>query len=348
MLNVRKRLVTALLACCLLFGLIGSATAVAVPRIPSTGSPAKEEQPSVLATSLKNYRVGGNYVSGMQLKIVNDYVYCSVRSFFETTMREAEVSWDDGQVEVTATTWAWEPVTASIRPGAYSLTINGNSYEVPYGVITENGSIMAPASVLASAFANSSCRYSAGVLSVDSCIGTNGKIITATPVAATKTASTTSADDSTDGDANTASADVSTESAVDTTSAESTVDTSSSNTVASNDEVDLIARIISCEAGNQSYQGKVAVGNIIMNRVASSKFPNTVYGVIYQPNQFSVVNYASFQRTPSAECVQAAQEALNGNNVVPGALFYSIAGSSNWVTRNRTYLTTIGGHAFYS
>jgi len=115
-----------------------------------------------------------------------------------------------------------------------------------------------------------------------------------------------------------------------------------------------LARIIEAEAKGEPYQGKVAVGNVIMNRVKSSKFPNSVYDVIFEYTngvpQFSPVADGSIYNTPSAESMKAAEEAYNGARPVGNALYFfnPAKASGSWITKNRTYMTTIGGHAFYA
>src|SRR5699024_12370625 len=68
-----------------------------------------------------------------------------------------------------------------------------------------------------------------------------------------------------------------------------------------------ISRLIYAESGNQPLEGKIAVGNVVLNRVASPLFPNTVADVIYQPNQFSPAGSGHLSRTPNAESVVAAK-----------------------------------------
>lgn len=111
--------------------------------------------------------------------------------------------------------------------------------------------------------------------------------------------------------------------------------------------LDLLSRVISAEAGNQPLNGKIAVGNVILNRVADSRFPNTIYDVIYQRNQFSVVNEGRFYNAPNAESVIAAKLTLEGVSILPTALYFNQAGLSTWASRNRPYVATIAGHAFY-
>ena len=90
----------------------------------------------------------------------------------------------------------------------------------------------------------------------------------------------------------------------------------------------MLAAIIYCEAGNQSYQGKVAVGSVVLNRVASSRFPNSVKAVIYQSGQFTPVmtgKYASVLASGNipSSCYEAARDALNGAKPVGNALFFN-------------------------
>lgn len=112
--------------------------------------------------------------------------------------------------------------------------------------------------------------------------------------------------------------------------------------------LDLLSRIINAEAGNQPMSGKIAVGNVIMNRVNSSRFPNTIYEVVYAKNQFSVVNSGAINRTPNASSVVAAKLTLEGVSILPTALYFNQAGLNCWAARNRDYVATIGGHSFYA
>lgn len=89
----------------------------------------------------------------------------------------------------------------------------------------------------------------------------------------------------------------------------------------------VMAAIIYCEAGGEPYQGQLAVGSVIMNRINSSRFPNTLLGVLYQKSQFSPVMSGRFavvlaKGLATDSCYQAAQEVLNGRNVVPDCLFF--------------------------
>ena len=111
-----------------------------------------------------------------------------------------------------------------------------------------------------------------------------------------------------------------------------------------------LSRIIYAESGNQPLEGKIAVGNVILNRVADPSFPNTVYGVIFQRNQFTPAMTGSINRTPNAESVLAAKLCLEGATTVGDALFFvnPRVSPNSWASRNRPYVATIGAHAFFA
>lgn len=118
----------------------------------------------------------------------------------------------------------------------------------------------------------------------------------------------------------------------------------------SEEEIRLLARIIVAEAEDQSYQGKVAVGGVVMNRVKSHKFPKTIRGVIYQKGQFSPISNGRFYRVQvTQEDIEAAKAAIMGEDPSQGSLFFydpQIA-TDGWI-RTRTVNTVIGDHNFAS
>lgn len=122
----------------------------------------------------------------------------------------------------------------------------------------------------------------------------------------------------------------------------------------SQDDLYWLSRIIEAEAGSEPYNGKVAVGNVILNRVKSKEFPNTIHGVIFEYYgsipQFSPVANGSIYNNPSQESIQAAKDALNGARPVGNATYFfnSAKASGSWIVKNKTYLSRIGGHAFYA
>ncbi len=123
---------------------------------------------------------------------------------------------------------------------------------------------------------------------------------------------------------------------------DTTTDSDTSQT-ASAEDLELMACIIQCEAEGEPYAGKLAVGSVVMNRVASSSFPNTIMGVIYQSGQFSPVASgrmaARLAAGANSECRQAAQEVLNGNITVPYLYFRRDNGTIDGYV--------LGHHVFY-
>ena len=85
-----------------------------------------------------------------------------------------------------------------------------------------------------------------------------------------------------------------------------------------------------------------------MNRVASYKCPTTVYGVVFQTNQFSPAASGSIYRDPNWDSQVAAKLVLDGAVVLDNALFFNVAGLNSYASRNRAYVATIGAHAFYA
>ncbi len=116
------------------------------------------------------------------------------------------------------------------------------------------------------------------------------------------------------------------------------------------DVVYWLSHIIYAESGNQSLEGKIAVGNVVLNRVSDPRFPNTVYEVIFQRNQFTPVSNGTIYSTPTAECLVAAKLCLDGANTAGNALYFINPRYSpnSWASRNRPYVATIGAHAFYA
>ncbi len=121
---------------------------------------------------------------------------------------------------------------------------------------------------------------------------------------------------------------------------------SSSSTIVSADQK-LLAKLVYSEARGESYKGQVAVAAVVLNRVSSSSFPNTISGVIYQTGAFSCVSNGSINNTPNDTAVRAALDAMNGWDPTNGCLYYYNPGktSDSWI-RTRTVVTVIGNHYF--
>lgn len=121
------------------------------------------------------------------------------------------------------------------------------------------------------------------------------------------------------------------------------------STYYSQDSLYWLSHIIFAESGNQPLDGQIAVGNVIMNRVRSPLFPNSIYDVIHQKNQFSPVRNGTISLEPRELSVIAAKLVLDGANTAGDSLYFinpRVSGNS-WVARNRTHITTIASHAFY-
>lgn len=122
---------------------------------------------------------------------------------------------------------------------------------------------------------------------------------------------------------------------------------SSSGTGSSSSDVYLLARCVYGEARGESYKGQVAVAAVVLNRVRSSSFPNTISGVIYQPGAFSVVADGQINLTPNDTALKAARDAMNGWDPTGGCLYYyNPAKTSNKWILSRPIMMRIGNHVF--
>lgn len=114
-------------------------------------------------------------------------------------------------------------------------------------------------------------------------------------------------------------------------------------------DVQLLARAINGEARGEPYEGQVAVGAVILNRVAHSSFPNTIAGVIYQSGAFTAVadGQINVPIDESSSVVKAAQDALNGWDPTGGAIYYfnPDTATNKWIW-SRPLVKTIGKHRF--
>ena len=114
-----------------------------------------------------------------------------------------------------------------------------------------------------------------------------------------------------------------------------------------NNDLNLLARAINGEARGEPYTGQVAVGAVVLNRVRSSSFPNTIAGVIYQQGAFTAVTDGQINQPVLQSCINAARDALNGWDPSGGALYYynpAIA-TNSWIW-SRPVVATIGNHVF--
>lgn len=115
------------------------------------------------------------------------------------------------------------------------------------------------------------------------------------------------------------------------------------------DDLFWLSRVIHRESGNQPMEGRMAVGNVVLNRVADPAFPGTVEGVLAQKNQFTTYKSGVLAATnPSEKSTIAAKLVMDGGEVeeTRGATFFD-SGSNSWAARNKRHIATIGGHKFY-
>lgn len=114
-------------------------------------------------------------------------------------------------------------------------------------------------------------------------------------------------------------------------------------------DVALLARVISAEARGEPYNGQVAVGAVILNRVAHPSFPNTISGVVYEPGAFTCMVDGQIDQPVADSAYQAARDALNGVDPTGGAIYYfnPATATSSWIW-SRPLITVIGKHRFCS
>ena len=122
---------------------------------------------------------------------------------------------------------------------------------------------------------------------------------------------------------------------------------SSSSSSSNSSDINLLSRIIYSESRGEPYAGQVAVGAVVLNRVKSSSFPNSIAGVIYQSGAFDAVSDGHINLTPNSTAKKAAQDALNGWDPSYGAIYYfnPSTATNKWIW-SRPMTVTIGKHRF--
>lgn len=121
----------------------------------------------------------------------------------------------------------------------------------------------------------------------------------------------------------------------------------SSSGATNSSDLNLLARVVYAEARGEPYSGQVAVAAVVLNRVKSSSFPNTISGVVYERGAFDAVTDGQINLTPNSTAKKAAQDALNGWDPSYGAIYYfnPATATSKWIW-SRPHLVTIGNHRF--
>ena len=122
---------------------------------------------------------------------------------------------------------------------------------------------------------------------------------------------------------------------------------SNSSSTSNSSDTNLLARLIYGEARGEPYTGQVAVGAVVLNRVRSSKFPNTIAGVIYQAGAFDVVADGQINMNPDSTAIKAAKDAINGWDPSYGSIYYfnPSTATNKWIW-SRPHTVTIGKHRF--
>lgn len=122
---------------------------------------------------------------------------------------------------------------------------------------------------------------------------------------------------------------------------------SSSGSSSSSSNLNLLARVVYGEARGEPYSGQVAVAAVVLNRVKSSSFPNTISGVVYQSGAFDAVKDGQINLSPNSTAIKAAQDALNGWDPSYGAIYYfnPSTATNKWIW-SRPMTVTIGRHRF--
>lgn len=116
----------------------------------------------------------------------------------------------------------------------------------------------------------------------------------------------------------------------------------------SNNDMYLLARLIYGEARGEPYKGQVAVAAVVLNRVKSSEFPNSLSGVIYQKGAFDAVSDGQINLSPDESCIKAARDAMNGWDPTGGCLYYynPKTATNKWML-SKPVLLSIGNHSFF-
>ncbi len=119
----------------------------------------------------------------------------------------------------------------------------------------------------------------------------------------------------------------------------------------SDENIELLARVIHAEARGEPKEGQIAVGAVVLNRLKSSDFPDNVYDIIFEDRQFSSVDDGQIYLSPNSSSFSAAEEALSGNDPTNGALYFynpktADPNNARWLEENTTPIKMIGDHLF--
>ena len=278
--------------------------------------------PASAATSVR-VTVSGKEVVKNKARIIDSTTYVPFRAFADDVTENGTVTWRASTRTATLKTGS-TTVTATV--GRRGLTKNGVAISSTMPNRLVGGTLYVPVRPIATALGYS--------------VSWNNKTYTAVLTKKSASGGSSSSGSSSSGSSSSGS---------------SSSGTTSGGSTSTYSESDLywLSRIIEAEAGGEPYRGKLAVGTVVMNRVKSKSYPNTIYGVIFDKRygvQFTPAYNGRIYKKPSAASVAAAKEILNGYRVSGNLLYFmnpSLA-SSAWFDRNLRYVCTIGSHRFYA
>lgn len=230
-----------------------------------------------------------------RISLQGDTYYVGIADFASAVSPGAVISESGGHIEVET-----DKVYLSAYSGGVFFVANGRYLWCRDGIITEEGEIMAPLSILCRVF---------GASRADS------------------------------------------DSPLIVTSGDAVIE--SGGAYYNSDSLYWLSRIISAESKGESLYGKIAVGNVVLNRVREPDYPNTIYDVIFDDSsgvQFSPVANGTIENEPDDDSIAAAKLCLEGVSVSKNILYFlnPDVADNFWIVNNRTYVTTIGNHEFYS
>lgn len=300
--------------------------------------------------------------ASLKIKVNNEYIQTDTAPFITNGTTYVPIRFISEGLNIKNIAWDSNSKTVTLKNGTDTLRIlinknyaykNGTLISVPNPAIIANGRTFVP------------LRFVSENLNAD----VNWQESTNTVIITTEKQSTSS-NNSSSGSNSSANSSTSKPSSGSTSSGSSTSKPSSGSTSSGsssnygtsgtnsdlytnyNDAVYWLSRIIEAEAAGESLKGKVAVGEVILNRVRSDEFPDTIWTVIFDTKfgiQFEPVANGTIYNTPSQDSIKAAEMALSGSNYVGDCLYFlnpRIA-ESNWISKNRVHYTTIGNHEFY-
>lgn len=341
---MKKRAASFLLVTLAVVSLVLPALA-AVPEIPVEGPPVDVEEPAEIEEVESAIRLDGENVENVEYEFRNGVCYVTVSSFVSLLDAEAMVEEENGAVRVSAVTVTGViPVETGAGAGpereaeagdetGYEFVGLGGEAETPEPTErVENTADVETDGLTLSASAGESYFVANGrhLYTKDGLIDLNGRV--AVPVRQLAQVFNLTVGF----DAERGQVLLDHQEGAEPYLADADYD---------DDTLYWLSHIIYTESGNQPLEGKIAVGNVVMNRVKDPRFPDTVYDVLFQKNQFTPVSTGSIYREPNWESVLAAKLVMDGAEVMPTALFFNGVGSRAF--RGRTYVSTIGSHNFY-